>query len=109
MPQPPAELKPPVSWGVEDHVRELFGDSGAELSLERRTVTFSHDSPESWLDYDERILGPAIMARAALEPQGRYGELREQMIQLYRDANEAEDGTFRANAEYLLTVARMPA
>jgi SAM-dependent methyltransferase len=109
MPQPPAELKPPVSWGVEDHVRELFGDSGAELSLERRTVTFSHDSPESWLDYDERILGPAIMARSALEPQGRYRELREQMIQLYRDANEAEDGSFRAKAEYLLTVARIPA
>jgi SAM-dependent methyltransferase len=109
MPPPPAELKPPVSWGNEGHVRHLFGDSGAELSLERRTVTFTHDSPESWLEYDERILGPAIMAKSALEPQGRYGELREEMIKLYQDVNEAEDGTFRAQAEYLLTVARMPA
>ena len=108
LPPPPDELKPPVSWGEEDHVRDLFGDSGAELSLERRTVAFTHDSPESWLEYDERILGPAIMAKAALEPQGRDGELREAMLQLYRDANEAEDGTFRVQAEYLLTVARIP-
>jgi hypothetical protein len=101
-------LKPPVSWGDEDHVRDLFGDSGAELVLERRTVTFTHDSPESWLDYDERILGPAIMAKAALEQQGRYGELREAMLQLYRDADEADDGSFRVRAEYLLSVVRMP-
>jgi SAM-dependent methyltransferase len=109
MPEPPPELKPPMSWGEEDHVRDLFAGSGAELSFERRTVPFTHDSPESWLDYDERILGPAIMARAALEPQGRYGELREQTIELYSEVNEAEDGSFRAQAEYLLTVARIPA
>jgi SAM-dependent methyltransferase len=105
---PPAGLEPPVSWGNEDHVRALLAESGAELSLERRTVTFEHDSPEGWLDYDERVLGPAVMARAALEPQGRYGELREQMLELYRELNEADDGTFRVKAEYLLTVARMP-
>jgi ubiquinone/menaquinone biosynthesis C-methylase UbiE len=109
MPPPPPELRPPSSWGSEEHIRELFAGSGAELSLERRTVAFTHDSPESWLDYDERILGPAIMAKAALEPQGRYGELREAMVELYSDANEAEDGTFRVQAEYLLTVAQMPA
>jgi SAM-dependent methyltransferase len=108
MPAPPAELRPPVSWGDEQHVRELFAASGAELSLERRTVAFTHDSPEGWLDRDEQILGPAIMAKAALEQQGRYGELREQMLELYRDVNEAEDGSFRAEAEYLLTIARMP-
>jgi hypothetical protein len=96
-------------WGDEDHVRSLFGASGAELSFERRTVAFTHDSPESWLECDERILGPAIMAKAALEPQGRYEELRKDMMRLYRDHNEAVDGTFRAQAEYLLTVARMPA
>jgi SAM-dependent methyltransferase len=109
MPPPPAELKPPVMWGTEDHVRSLFAEGGAALSFERRTVTFSHDSPESWVEYNERILGPAIMAKAALEPQGRYDELRTELIGLYSDANEAVDGTFRANAEYLLTIARVPA
>jgi SAM-dependent methyltransferase len=108
MPPPPPELLAPVSWGTEEHVRELFAPSGAELSLERRTVTFSHESAEGWFEHDERILGPAIMAKAALESQGRYGELREAMLELYGSANEAEDGTFSVQAEYLLTVARMP-
>jgi ubiquinone/menaquinone biosynthesis C-methylase UbiE len=105
---PPPELEPPVGWGTEDHVRELFEQTGAELSFERRTVEFTHESPESWLDYDERILGPAIMARAALEQQGRYEELRAAMLALYRDANEAGDGTFRVRAEYLLSIATLP-
>ena len=40
----------------------------------RRPLTFTHDSPESWVEH-----------------------------------NESEDGSFRASAEYLLTVAQMPA
>jgi SAM-dependent methyltransferase len=109
MPPPPPELKPPVMWGNEDHVRSLFADSGAELSFERHTVTFEHASPESWLEYNERVLGPAIMAKSALEPQGKWDALRDDLLKLYTDSNEADDGAFRARAEYLLTVARMPA
>lgn len=109
MPAPPPELKPPVAWGSEDHVLSLFAaaDAGAELSFERRMVTFTADSPEAWVEYNERVLGPAILAKNALEPQGRYGELRAELIQMYTDANEAPDG-FRASAEYLLTLARLP-
>ena len=109
MPAPPPELKPPAMWGEEAHMRSLFADSGAELSFERQLVAFEHDSPESWVDYNERVLGPAIMAKAALEPQGRYGELREDLVALYREANGAQDGRFRAEAEYLQTIARLPA
>jgi ubiquinone/menaquinone biosynthesis C-methylase UbiE len=109
MPAPPPELKPPVMWGNEDHVRSLFADTGAELTFERRMVTFTHDSPESWIEYNERVLGPTIMAKAALEPQGRWNDLKDELTALYRDNNEADDGTFRMQAEYLLTVAQMPA
>jgi hypothetical protein len=44
-----------------------------------------------------------------LEQQGRYEELREAMLALHREANEAEDGTFRVRAEYLLSIAALPA
>ncbi len=107
MPPPPPELTPPVAWGTEEHLRSLFAESGAELSFERRTVTFAGDSPEAWVEYNERVLGPAILAKNALEPQGRYGELRAELIEMYTDANEAPGG-FRASAEYLLTLARLP-
>ncbi len=108
MPPPPPELKPPVTWGEEQHVGSLFAATGAELSFERRTVTFTHDSPEGWLEYNERVLGPTIMAKAALEPQGRYDELRTELIGMYSAANEAQDGSFRADGEYLVALARLP-
>ncbi len=107
MPPPPPELDPPDMWGNEDHVRSLFEDAGAKLTFERRTVLFRHDSPESWLEYNERVLGPTIMARAVLEPQGRWDELKGEVLALYRDSNEATDGSFSAPAEYLLTLARL--
>jgi SAM-dependent methyltransferase len=109
MPPPPPELKPPVMWGNEDRVRELFADSGAELAFERHVVTFEHDSIEGWLDYNERVLGPSVMAKAALEPQGKWDDLRADLTKLYADANEAEDGSMRVRAEYLLSVAQPPA
>jgi SAM-dependent methyltransferase len=108
LPPPPPGLIPPVMWGTEDHVRELFAASGAELSFELRTVTWKGESPELWLAHDEQILGPALMAKAALEPQGRYQDLRGEMLAMFEDMNEAEDGSFSAAAEYLLTVAQLP-
>jgi hypothetical protein len=71
-------------------------------------VTFGAESPEAFFEIDEKALGPAVMAKAALEPQGRYEQLRQDMLALYDDVNEADDGSFRAEAEYLLTIARMP-
>jgi SAM-dependent methyltransferase len=109
LPAPPAELKPPVMWGDEDHVRSLFADTGAVLSFERHMVTFEHESPKGWLEYNERVLGPTIMAKATLEPQGTWDALNGELLALYTDGNEADDGSFRARAEYLLTVAQMPA
>jgi SAM-dependent methyltransferase len=108
MPPPPPGLKPPMMWGSEDHVRSLFEPMGAQLAFERHMVTFEHESPEGWFEYNERVLGPTIMAKEALEPQGKWDSLREELVKLYTDGNEAQDGTFRARAEYLLTVACMP-
>ena len=106
---PPPGVDPPIMWGREDHVRTLFAPTGAELAFERLTVTLEHESVEGWLGYNERVLGPTILARAALEPQGRWEELRSELIGLYSAANEADDGSFRARAEYLLSSVRLPA
>lgn len=106
MPPPPPELRPPVLWGDEQHVLELFAGHGLELEFERRMVEFEAESPDAWLSYNERVLGPTIAAKAALEPQGRWEELRSQLLELYERANEADDGTLRVSAEYLVTIAR---
>ena len=48
------------------------------------------------------------MAKAALEPQGRYEQLRHDMLELYGGFNEADDGSFRVQSEYLLTLVQLP-
>ena len=58
---------------------------------------------------DSRTTNPAIMARAALEPQGRWGDLQQDTLALYDEFNEANDGSFRVKADYLVTVAELPA
>ncbi len=109
MPPAPDGFVPPAMWGEEGHVRALFEGSDVELTFELRTVTFAGDSVEAWVEKDERILGPSIIAKAALEQQGRYEDLRRDVLDLYAQFNEADDGSFRAPAEYLVTVAQLRA
>jgi SAM-dependent methyltransferase len=108
MPPPPPELKPPSMWGDEQHIRSLFEPLGVKLEFERGRVDFEDESVEAWLAYGEEKLGPMVMARAALEPQGKWDALRADLEALYHSENKATDGSFRVEAEYLVTVARVP-
>jgi SAM-dependent methyltransferase len=106
MPPPPPGVRSPILWGTEEHVRELFSGSGVELAFERHTVDFKHDSAESWVAYNERVLGPTILAKKALSAQGKWEPLREELTALYHANNQARDGSLHVSAEYLLSVAR---
>jgi SAM-dependent methyltransferase len=109
MPAPPEGFEPPSLWGTEDHVRELFSASSLEVSCEKRMAEFAWDSVESWMEHCERNLGPIVMAKAALEPQGKWDTARADLVALAERYDEADDGTMRARAEYLLTtVTRLP-
>jgi len=110
MPPPPDGFKPPILWGVEDIVRGLFDDA-AEVTCERRSATDSVRAPsaDAWLTYMEQVLGPVVLAKGALAPQGAWDALRADLVALYEQGNEATDGTLRAHPEYLLTVARKAA
>jgi SAM-dependent methyltransferase len=108
MPPPPAGFVPPVMWGKEDHVRGLLSESGAELEFARRNVAFVYDSPHEWIGCYENKLGPTLMAKAALEPEGKWSPLRAELVELFESMNQATDGTMHVEAEYLVTVARLP-
>jgi hypothetical protein len=109
MPAPPPELKPPSLWGDEEHIRSLFEPLGVELEFERGQVDFADDSMEKWLAYGEEKLGPMVVARAALEPQGKWDALRADLTALYERENKATDGSLLIQPEYLVTIARVPA
>jgi SAM-dependent methyltransferase len=106
MPAPPPEMKPPILWGEEGHVRELFDGTGVDLELEEDAVSWDWSSADEWVSFTEQNLGPTVMARSALEPAGQWAPMRERIVTLYREF-EAPDG-FRPRAEYLRTMARRP-
>jgi SAM-dependent methyltransferase len=106
MPPPPEGFVPPIKWGVEEHVRGLFSDPNLEVSCEKRMATLEFESADGWMDHCERNLGPIVMAKAALEPEGKWEPVRAELNELEQRYNEADDGTMRARAEYLLTIVR---
>jgi SAM-dependent methyltransferase len=102
MPPPPEGFQPPPMWGNEGHVREIFDGLPIEIELEPTTVSFAADSADAFFEEFERDLPPIVMARKGLEPQGKWEPLRADLQELYRDTNEADDGSFRAAQEYVL-------
>lgn len=107
MPPRPPDTPMPFMWGDEEHVRSLFpGD--VEWTFSKQNAEFEEDSAEDFFAFMEEKLSPLVLARMALEPQGKYEPLREDLKAFYDEANEATDGRFLAKGEYLLAVGKLP-
>ena len=85
MPPPPDFAQSPLLWGTEDHVRELFEGTGIELDFVRETVVMEFGSAEEALQEYETKFGPVVMAKAALEPQGKWQALRGDLVEQFAD------------------------
>jgi SAM-dependent methyltransferase len=98
LPPPPAPIGSPIAWGDEDHVRHLFAGSGIALEFERDDVVFRFDSGERYAAFYEEKFGPILVARRALEPDGRWEALRNDLIAMY-ERHDSGDGV---PGEYLV-------
>jgi ubiquinone/menaquinone biosynthesis C-methylase UbiE len=100
LPPPPEYEAPPVSWGDERRLRELLGD---DVKAERRTVGLTAESPEAWFDFVAESVEPFVVARGELDDE-RWDALRDELVELFRNANRSQDGGCRIEQEYLLAV-----
>ena len=82
LPPPPDFATSPALWGDENHVRSLFDGLGVELSFEQRSCDIPFDSPEEYAQYFEVHYGPTLKAKQALEPEGRWEQLRGEWLEL---------------------------
>jgi SAM-dependent methyltransferase len=105
LPPPPEFASPPLLWGTEDHVREMFGSVAKEFEFERHSATIEWDSVEGWAAYFLDRFGPLVTARQMLGD--RFAELRAEIIAAWEACNEAEDGRLVLPQEYLLAVVRL--
>jgi ubiquinone/menaquinone biosynthesis C-methylase UbiE len=105
MPPPPEYASPPMLWGTEEHVREMFGSNATAFEFERHVNWIEHDSVESWAEHFTTRFGPLVTARAVLGE--RFQELRDSLVDIWSDANQADDGSLRFPQEYLVSIVRV--
>jgi SAM-dependent methyltransferase len=104
---PPPGLRPPVLWGSEDRLRELFGPEVA-ISAPRRTFLWRWPSPEHQAEFFATFYGPANRAVAALAAD-RAVDLKADMVEVARSFDVSDDDTLVLRQDYLEAVIRKPA
>lgn len=67
---PPPGLTPPVAWGAEDRVRELFGEGISNLKLVPRVSVQRFHSADHYLTFFRTYFGPTIAAFERVGPEG---------------------------------------
>jgi ubiquinone/menaquinone biosynthesis C-methylase UbiE len=103
-PPPPPDFQPPPLWGTRDHVSGLFAETGVEPRFEDAKVRFEFESAEAVTDEYSAKFGPIVMLRQMLEPEGRWDELRAELLAYYRESEETKGGKVALDGEYLITL-----
>jgi SAM-dependent methyltransferase len=107
LPAPPEFASPPPLWGNKRHVRDLFSTFDVELEFERAVLASTFESAEELMQFYEANYGPTIRAKAALERDGRWGDCRAELTDLFQSQNRSTDEPgLRIEAAYMLIVAR---
>jgi ubiquinone/menaquinone biosynthesis C-methylase UbiE len=109
-PPPPRGGRPPLLWGSEEHVRQLFGERVASLQMTRQEYVERADSPRGYIEFVKATFGPVIGIYASLagEPE-RAAALDWDFLEFATGANQGPpDGPAELHYQYLLVVARKP-
>jgi hypothetical protein len=105
-PPPPEGFVSPMTWGVDSHIVERFGQAGVpkeKISLTRDTFHFisSDESPAEVIELFRRFYGPTMNAFEAAEKNGKVEELHSQLVELAKSQNANTDGGTSIPATFL--------
>jgi ubiquinone/menaquinone biosynthesis C-methylase UbiE len=100
LPPPPEGFVSPMTWGVESHIIERFGQAGVpkeKISMVKDTYYFAHPdkTPTRFIELFESFYGPTMNAVEAARKDGKTEELHNQLVELANAQNKSKDaGTF---------------
>ena len=105
-PPPPEGFVSPMSWCVETHILERFGQAGVpkeNISMVKDTYSFISPgkSPTHVIELLERFYGPTMNAYEAAEKSGKVAEFHNQLVTLAKAQNKATDGSTSIPATFL--------
>jgi 2-polyprenyl-6-hydroxyphenyl methylase/3-demethylubiquinone-9 3-methyltransferase len=107
-PPPPNGALPPILWGSEEHVRELFGDRVGDLELTRKSyVERSPAGAREFCDLYKETFGPIVGLYASVPPETVEALDRDFLDFAIRRGRPGADGRTEYEVEYLLVVARV--
>jgi ubiquinone/menaquinone biosynthesis C-methylase UbiE len=96
---PPAGAQSPSLWGVEAHLRSLFGEH-AKIAVTPRMFNFRYRSAAHFIDVFRTWYGPVHKAFAAL-PADKAAALERDLTELLNSLNRAGAGSLVVPSEYL--------
>jgi ubiquinone/menaquinone biosynthesis C-methylase UbiE len=100
VPAPPEGFVSPMTWGMESHVIERFGQAGVpkeRISMVKDTYYFASpvEGPTELMEAFKKFYGPTMNAVEAAGKNGRSDELHKQLIDLAKAHNRTDEfGTF---------------
>jgi SAM-dependent methyltransferase len=97
---PPAGVQSPSLWGVEAHLKTLFGDRAAAIALTPRSFNFRYRSAAHFIEVFRSWYGPVHKAFAALPADGAAA-LERDLTELLNRSNRAGAGTLVVPSEYV--------
>jgi SAM-dependent methyltransferase len=103
---PPPRVRPPVLWGTEERLRELFGPE-VKISAPRRSFLWRFPSAEHQVEFFAGFYGPTVKAVEAVGAD-RAGDLKAGMLAAVRGFDVSDDDTLVLRMDYLEAVIHKP-
>ena len=105
-PPPPEGFVSPMTWGVDTHIIERFGQAGVskeKISMVKDAYSFiSRDkNPTEFIELLERFYGPTMNAYEAAQKNGKVEELHNQLLELAKAQNKSAHGGTSIPATFL--------
>jgi hypothetical protein len=109
-PPPPEGFVSPMTWGVDTHIVERFGQAGVpkeKISMVKDTFHFKSPAktPAQVVDVFRRFYGPTMNAFDAAEKNGKADELHSQLVELANVQNQSKSGGTSIPATFLKVTA----
>ncbi len=106
MPPPPEGFVSPMTWGMDAHIIERFGEAGVakeKISMMKDTYHFEspHIGPVGFIDLFSRFYGPTMNAFEAARKTGKEAELRGELEELAKSKNQSKNGGTSIPAAFL--------
>jgi len=111
-PPPPEGFVSPMTWGVDTHIIDRFGEAGVpkeKISLVKDTYSFiSPDKrPTDVIELFRRFYGPTMNAFEAAQKTGKVEDLHQQLLELATAQNKNADRGTSIPATFLRVTVRL--